>query len=602
MMLPPKWMPRSVMMAAMLMAVPTARLTAQQVSSSPSHSSPPQVGRGAAILRTPLSVDELRADTRLSHIFNLDVRGVEIGKILDAVSKQVGVDLSVDPILKDRRYTGMAQRGTTLAFMNVLARTCRMSWRRLPESAGAPSTGVAEPRYELFRTDEQDRREKLQITRSEERETRRREELRALLRQAVQNALNGNDPNSGGFEALMASFSPEQMDTASDSALEPAGILSASDQSAFHNHFLYATPFSNLTAGQQAAVRSVLGQDQYHPTYASDEESGHPERAPDFSTMQVGLIAAAGGFRLGILEPDGKDVWVSPGVHIGSVPPLDPQAQRSDFDPTVEALLQSATIVNIDALPASLKEKLVRFPADLDRTSLSTVLGSIAEQTGIAISCDDFLSSRVTHQSLLPSNKEGYTLKSALLQVAKTFRHRVIYSNHCLYVDTLTVGLDLRLEPPAKVMQRLGELQQGPSKPDVNDTLSLGTCTRAQVSCIIRNHPIMRTVSGLMYRAVRAYPYLHFYALLTPTQRTAAEAQDGLSYDKMTQAQQAEFRGLTDVGLPSLDKKGNGLKPRHLYVQPQPQMLADGKTANSGLVLFISDAAEPPSVRRFDIH
>ncbi len=109
----------------------------------------PQSGRpDSAASQMPLSEADLRTDSRLSQVLNLDVRGVEMEKIMDAVSKQTGNTLSVARKWKDRRYTGMMRRGTVAAFMLAIARTCRMSWRNLPDvESAAPQPAH---RYELY--------------------------------------------------------------------------------------------------------------------------------------------------------------------------------------------------------------------------------------------------------------------------------------------------------------------------------------------------------------------------------------------------------------------------------------------------------------------
>ena len=53
------------------------------------------------------------------------------------------------------------------------------------------------------------------------------------------------------------------------------------------------------------------------------------------SESQVGFIAAAGSFRLGIVQTDGSDVWVAPGHQIGRVAGLNATNRENDFDADV---------------------------------------------------------------------------------------------------------------------------------------------------------------------------------------------------------------------------------------------------------------------------
>ncbi len=568
---------------------------------------PPPVTAAPPAAVTPqaaLTPDQLKQDARLAAVFNLDVRGVEIKRTLEAISAQTKIGLTVSPQWQDRRYTGMMRRQTMLSFMLAIARTCRMSWKIQPPTDPAPAPASA-PVYVLFQTDEQQQAERRLVAGSERREARFREELKARLTQAVQNALAGGDPTTGHLEVLLQGYSPEQMDRAMDSALEPPDIISASDQSHFHSHFFYSDDFARLSPTQRNAVRSIVGKEQYHPISAGDAEGdASPSAPPDFAAMRVGLIAAAGGFRLGVIEPDGKDVWVSPSVHVGNVPSIDPQAQENDLDPAVEKQLRSLGLVNFGAMPMSLRKKSLVFPPALDRNSLSEFLGSIAGQTGLAFSCDDFLNSRATIYPNILADKAGYTVEEALVQIAKTFGHRMMYAEGRMYADTLTPGLDLRLEPPVSVMRRLSELTETKRKPDIEDTLAFGQCTRAQINCILSKHPIKRVWAGLLLRAIRVLPCLQIYAQLTPEMRASA-AKEGLSYVGLSRAQQQIFDTLVNAGLPATNTPTENLQSERfqserLYVRPMPYLLPGGKS-KPGLTFLITGREETPRLRRFTI-
>jgi hypothetical protein len=139
------------------------------------------------------------------------------------------------------------------------------------------------------------------------------------------------------------------------------------------------------------------------------------------SRSYVGLIAAFGGLYVGIVGPDGKDVWVSPldQVRRRGIPGY---TSDNDMEPEVEEALAKTAWLDLGELPPAQRHRRFRFSENLPRHSLPGILEYLAAQTGLPFVSDDFIQSRRSNFFWLLTDRDEYTLEQALKQNRRSVR------------------------------------------------------------------------------------------------------------------------------------------------------------------------------------
>jgi hypothetical protein len=242
---------------------------------------------------------------------------------------------------------------------------------------------------------------------------------------------------------------------------------------------------------------------------------------------------------------------------------------ENDFDPAVAGSLESATLVS--GLPGALAERKIRVPARVDRSHLAALLEYLAQEIKLASVSEDFLRTRTTPFAhlLLPPAQE-FRVRDTLLHIARTFGQRMVYDRGVLYVTTLTRGRDLRAEPPAELIARLGKKTKDHIPVDLNDLSDLAALSPLQLQTLFWRCPAdLHPFKGLFLWLRDAYPVLHLYALLSEDQRVAAQDENGLSLAQVGGDAGRWYRALGFRGLP-VSGSGSGVstvKPGRFYVR-----------------------------------
>ena len=538
---------RIAALALSALLVPLAPALAQTAPRSPSPAAP---ASSPAL--------DLHADTRLQVRVTLNVRGETLSACCDALSKAAHIRLEVSPALSGRRVTLFATERPLSDLMAAMADVARLTWR----TSTLPTAD-----YQFYQTEAQRLQEQKWIADSEKQAQYYRVAENEAMQAAVRQAVAGRQDGKPSFADVLAAYSPDQIRQAADLAAQPVGVISASDQSHFHAHLIYAAPFADLPPATQASVSALLN----HPGYKSAPGTGGhfaPAVADpaDMAQSQVGLIAADGILRLGIVPPDGKDVWVSPfdTVSRNGVAGVD---DASGAAPELVAALQQGVPIDLRRMPPALRNKRLRFADSVQRTDLSAILESIAAQTGMSIVSDDFLQSDTTPYGWLLGDGMEVTLEEALSQIAKAYGHFITYRDGGLRVRTLTPGLDLRSEPPADTLARLRELTKANRPVRLPEYILMGGMTQAQTNLMG-----MRQIPGIQqwmprYNAQRMYGVLHFYALLSSDERRQAESARGCAFRDMTPRQRRAFESIACIGLPERADAAAKFVRSGLYVE-----------------------------------
>lgn len=530
---------------------------------------------------------DLNLDPALDQPVTLSDKNKSLTVCLHSLSKASGIRLTASPTIAKRRITLFCSHTQLRRVLMAIADTTNLTWRKpISDSPAAgndlnsKSTPKSESGYELFQTSVAESRERGWISISQKREELADQAQRDGVLTAIQKAIADRKPGQASIADLLANITPAQQQQAADLASQPIGVGSIGNASQFYNHLLNSTPFNSLPPDVQASVRAQLQQPD--PMPASHFASAL-NNLDDLANCQIGLVAAYGGLTLGVVKPDGSDLWVSPSDRVSrkGIPGVD---SDDDTEPEAGDALREH-LVTLTGVPAALRKKPLRFPPGLERTQIAPLLESIASQTGLAIVSDDFLHSNQGPFSSLLTDQDTYTLPEALDQIARGFGHEIEYRAGALRVKTLTPGLDLRAEPPDALLTRLQVQAQKKQGMELQDFVAMGRCSRVQLEMLTMRQ--MTPPVHIDTRMMWMRPLLHFYALLTPKQRTQAERPEGLSPSRMDAAQEQAFLNLTNVGMPEKEAKystgGVGL-----------HVLREQTETSESLTLVITSDQTPP--------
>jgi hypothetical protein len=456
-----------------------------------------------------LTQAQLQADERLGATLSLSAEDMRLDDASTVLGGGTGLRIQVSAALAPRKASMRVVGRPAFAVMAALSHVFCASWRRVDRG------------YEFFQTDEQIDLESRQKRASAAREAAFVESQLDLLRSDLSAELLRTDGERNPLADFIAGCEPAAVRAGFASALEDEPIISATDQSHFLNHFFDRKPYSALSPRQQQAVSRIA------------RGLRHDDPSPD---TQVGLVAACGGFRLGIARPDGSDLWVAPGFSIGHASVLSREIRESDFDKRVSDTIANVSCCNLSGIRQEVRRAHVGIQSNPDLTRLSATLKAVAGQSGLEYISDGFLNSSYSTYLRYPNAVPAIeTAEHALGAISRVFTHKMDVRSGILCVITLTPGLDLRLEPPAAVINSLDNLAKTGKQPTRADLLILAQCSREELILLLLRHPVVRkTHTGHLTQAVRVYPFLRLYGLLTEEQRAQAQSEDGLSLARLT--------------------------------------------------------------------
>lgn len=471
----------------------------------------------------PLGSVELQSDPRLQRAVTLACEDKRIDDVLTELTRSTSVPLTVTPKLAARRVSCRLTNRPLSAFLSSLAHVMGVSWRR--EETG----------YACFQTNLQIAAEMQAKRASEAREAGFLQEQIAGLRARVAAAMQAPNGKRSPMASFLAECDPSAIENGYASALEDEPLLSATDQSHFLPHFFNVKPFSSLSPAQQQAVGQIA------------RSTGYKQLAND---SQVGLIAAAGGFRLGIATPTQRDVWVAPAFQIGRAMLLTDQARENDFDANVVALLESKKGIDIAAMPDRIRKRSVAIQSGADPNRLWSLLMQVANAEDFDFLSDSYLNSNYSNYLQNTLQKPSrYSVNEILQLIGRSFAHRMVYRGGLLEVTTMTLGLDLRLEPDAAIMNSLDRQAKTGKQPDIADLLVVADCTKVQLGLLILRYPAIRKLRQThLTMALRIYPFLQLYSSLTPAQKAKARTDSGLSNYSMNSTQRMAYSRLLCFG------------------------------------------------------
>jgi len=497
-----------------------------------------------AQMPTP-SKDALTVNFELSSKFReratLVWKGRSLKQCLESLSQQCDTVLQVDDRLSERRVTAILTRLPIHRALKTLEAAEKLHWEKRTDSAGSPY-------YQLTQTAFQRKAEQAEIQKSVDLQNRIKELKKSILLSAIKAAIAHANEGKSATAQMLSGLSDQQVSHLLDNAMEPVGAIPSNDNSHLHDHTLFSTPYSTLSPETQGALQGGLQK----PEFTGDGTNGAHYALPtnEENSLQdsyISLIATDSGVSLGVVDRQGKDVWMSPSDTVSrqGIPGVD-RGDEADIE-LVQALAELSDPLLEGFTPEAL-HKTLRAPSDLDRTHLSGILDWLAKATGFSALSDDFIRSHKTIYSQILTDKDEYTLEEALLQIAKAFGHRIVLKQGVMLFTTLTKGADLRIEPSAAVWNLLVNLHEKGLTPTFQEYLLLTSMTREQIDTLQISGPSEIAASRMLMRLKRAYRVLHFYALLTQKQRDMAEAT-GLRVKDLPNNVRAEFEALAETGL-----------------------------------------------------
>ena len=478
-----------------------------------------QTGKASSVSGQSLTIANLETDARMKRRIDIAREDGRLDDLLAKLTDQSKVRLMITKHLSTRKISCSFQGRSLVTFMSSLTRVLDVSWRSYGDG------------YLLFQTDGQIARENRLKRESEAREASFIQAQRQALKNEITAAMQAPESSRSLMATFLLGCDPASLEFGYSSAIEDEAFISATDQSHFLNHFCNVKPYSSLIPSQQQAVSEIALKTGYAGLSGSS---------------MVGLIAAAGGFRLGIASSSDRDLWVAPGLSIGHAAVMSDQVRENDFDPAIEAFLATERAIDLHALSTA-KRKLIVPPEKLSGiNSLSRLLTNVSGVGGFNFLSDSSLNSGTSYyplQSFQPG--KSYTVDQALRAIGRGFAHRMAFRDGSLMVGTLTSGLDLRLEPPTPVMNFLDAQTTSGKLPDVADFLAMTECTRSQLALLALRHPARYKINAVcVVQAYRHFPFLQFYHSLNPSQRVKALSEDGLSGLSMTATQRIGYASL----------------------------------------------------------
>lgn len=475
-------------------------------------------------------------DARLDRVDDFNVKCLRYDSLFDAVMKSSGLRFQAEASISHRRISYFGRKVSYRTFMAQIALISGFEWRAAPPENDIKKTEIS---YELFQTEAQKKRESSLIRASKMREETEREQKLSQIRDVIKNS------PKGALSDFINGFSDEDLNSLAEASLAPEGLISANNQSHLHDRFLFPQPYSGLSQSVRDSVDPILNKN-----YANLDGVGFapPVSNPaSINSSQIGIIAMNGSIRLGVFSAQDDDVWVSPkdGIAI----PAGSSQEIDDLDPKIREMYDSPFLSDLRSMPAEMKQKRIRFPASHDRRYLANFLDSIHQQTNLRIVCDDYLRTRSTTYYGLFSEKPDYPLDEVLLQLARTFSHSIRYSQGSLFLNTLTLGLDLRADPPGELEDMFTKATAEKRKLKLSEITALGRLSRLQFTTLQTTQPDWSFKHfGIIQKVQQQYSALHFFSILSPSEISESESSKGLLLKKLSGEKLKEYARASSIG------------------------------------------------------
>ena len=494
-----------------------------------------------------LRSDQLKQSEALKASLKLSIQGITLRQCLSVISKTAKCNLEVSDEMADRRLS-LSTPVVPLAEMMIrIAEISKLSWISMPGTSQSKT-------YTLFQSSRQKSEELALILKSEQREKMAEEAKINAVMSAVQGAIDQSDRST--TSRFLSGLTQDQLKQAAALASEPEGVIHADDNLHYASRLFGVSRFQDLPSDSQNAVKSLLEGKVFDP-------QSNNKLTPD---SLIGLVSADGELRVAVALPGGKDIWPSnESISRKGISGVD---SDDDTDPEIWDDVKPDQLLNLTVMSGTLRRMKIAFPANINKTHLSELTQFLSVRTGVAIYSDDWINSAETKFTWLLTDQDNYTLEEALGQISKAFGHRIEYRNHMLYFTTVALGLDIRSEPPPKLMKRMRDLTASKLNATFEDYVNTGSLNRRQIDNIST-----KRFSGIEVHAFRhviqmLHKPLQVCSLLTPAQFVSAQTIKGFSPVRMNKEQKSAYLKICSTGLPLL----SSLVPKNsgFYIQRLP--------------------------------
>lgn len=529
----------------------------------------------------------ITAPADLSRVVALDCAATTLEGLCKALRDAGGPRLDASPEIAQRRVSVFAHRVSVHDLVWALTAVEGLSWRAAPPASGAV--------VEMYRSAKRLSWERAQVHDSEGFDQHARDMMRDGIIAATAKAAREQKPETAGIRSVLACFDAYDLSRAAYLAGDPVPLVAADNQSAMFGHLIGAVPFTALPASCQQVLASSGAMTVPIDGDSALEDEQLATSPGDLAGCSVGIVAA-GGLSVGIVKPTGDDLWIAPlgSIQRRGIPGVD---SDDDMDPEVDDALMAHEPVDLAAMPARLRNTLVRFTNGVVRTSLSSVLSSIAEQSGVPVVADDFLHSDRTNYGWLLTDRSVYTLEQAVEQVARAYGHRATYAGGSLRFTTVAPGLDLRCEVPSDVRLRFAGLADSGKPPTMDDFVAAARLTTEQLTSLTLRCRAGRA-TGMLASELMMYRAAHLLGEMTIHDRDMAEKPDGLSINEMSPDVAASYDAIEGVGMPAQLRDKDQPQAAGVYLQ------IDGRPGSViHIQLLIAGRRNPshPTVYRFHV-
>jgi hypothetical protein len=515
-----------------------------------------------------------RVDARLSTPITLHIVSDTLQNILKQVSAITGVTLQIAPEVATRRVCLQVEELPLYRFMEGLAWTTQLAWK--------VETDRAKKSYLLYQTQDDKEREAIRLADAQ----RYQAWLMNAIRDATMNALQQTMhvvPNTPLFKQhtpigeaipaawavaplgqMLAQLTPEELQALAE--LSTSAVPYVGDAKAYASHIFRAVPFSSLPQNLQTLISAV----------------GVPGRSEpiDWKNAIVGFYAANGGIDLCTITSQGEFLLNTMGAIYG-IREAHLPSPFTNPDPETEAVVQQATVEFNEGLPNELQHPFLSFPGSGEsHMFLPFILLRIHQLSGLPIFCDDFAATQFTLLPYLLTDRDTYTLYQALTQIAKAFAHQFLYFHGMLCGRTVSIGRDLRDEPPEAFVTKMSLWKAKKAVLSWEDLQHLGKLSEKQWYYLwdrrvaqdlqVKTQADWNSVHPQLFEApLWNLQVLHLLASLTASQRREAESPHGLSYSKLNQAQRVRFLLCLETGLPQKEEAKEEHRSTGLYLEEQ---------------------------------
>jgi|GEM_PF-4461225 hypothetical protein len=499
----------------------------------------------------------------------LTISGATLSDVCKHLSSLLNMTISVEAALADRRVLAFSRTQPPLAALQHLVASLEVSLR--PTETG----------YEIYRTEEQEKREKREEEASRRRYDQAVREASAKLASKINASLTSPKVTLGTF---LKEFSPQQRDQMIQMAQQPMGGIYVEHYNNLRQRMMGVRPFGTLSASEQSTIKTLLSNGGY-------QFSGLQGPPPDLANTSVGIIAAFGSLSLGIIGQNGKDIWYDP-VNSISAPSFVSGQEIStvDLDPEIEQLRNSGKLVK--RLGVSWKKKTVRFASLKRLIHLPEVLKEIHRQTSLPFFGACYLNTEYLTFPLegIRENVE-IPLPEVLEIVCFAYGQQMEMKEGVIHVTTLTPGLDRRMERSRPVLTLLSE-KASAKEPTLTEQEFLTLCTLPPTQLLRLPYQLQQKpwVKMMLPQLSDSFLSVNFLAALSDEQRAQAKTTEGLPLSSLPR--ELQQRGLLIAQSGTYPQSSEPLKnPLHFYYRVHSKQLPDvpGEVLQKVVLVFVSE-------------